>query len=612
MSKDTFGSLAHLGFPEPVVEAEATGEGGWLLQSPLKLQGYPPTLLHALKEHAMDSPDRLALSEEYSDGTIHKLQFGEFWRVVAGISQQLKPVCKGRPLMILSGNSIEHAVIRYAAMAAGIPAAPVSPGYSLTANSFEKLEHVYGICRPGAVFVQDTRPFAAALQSLDERPPVVAVHDDVGLADICFADLNSSIPKGSVSELDLDRIDIDSPAQLMFTSGSTGMPKAVIHTHGNLVSSLTQTQLIMANEGGVNENEWSEHQSIASWLPWHHVSGTNALQLALLMGYSHYLDRGKPIPGHEQPTLDILKKIPLSWYVNVPLGYEMLIGAFERDHGLAENFFKTIRFLIYGGAGIAAETFQRFDRLALEIKGEKVPFISAYGSTETTGSITFTYFDADATGLIGLPVPGVVIKLSPCHGKFEVRVKGPNVTPGYLQGTKGLFDDEGYLKMGDLAEWVDEGDFNKGLKFGGRVSEEFKLSSGTWVAASSLRSRLIDRAAPLVQEAVICGLNREFVSALVWLNENACRKLDSDFDSSQPWQSEPVVDAVKSAINTHSQQHPGSSTSIKGIMIMSDPLSPERGELSDKGSVNSRLVLDTRASAVERIYETKSSDILMI
>ena len=284
----------------------------------------------------------------------------------------------------------------------------------------------------------------------------------------------------------------------------------------------------------------------------------------------------------------------------------------DRFGSLAENFFKTIRFLIYGGAGIAAETFQRFDRLALEIKGEKVPFISAYGSTETTGSITFTYFDADTTGLIGLPVPGVKIKLSPCHGKFEVRVKGPNVTPGYLQGNEGLFDDEGYLKMGDLAEWVDEDDFNKGLKFGGRVAEEFKLCSGTWVAASALRSRLVDLAAPLVQEAVICGLNREFVSALVWLNENMCRKLDMDFDTSQPWQSNAVIAAIKSVVSKHNLQHSGSSTRIKRLKIMIDPLSPEKGELSDKGSVNSRRVLETRTGAVVSLYETETSDILLI
>jgi len=609
MDKSTFASLAHLGFPEPIVNVMPTVEGGWLLRSPLKLQPYPRTLLHPLKENAANFPDRLALSELSVDGSLHEIQYGEFWWMVSGISLRLKTLCKGKPLMILSGNSIEHAVIRFAAMAAGIPAAPVSPGYSLASRSFEKLCHVYNTCQPGAVFVQDTGPFSTALQSLDECPPVIAVFDDSGLADICFADLIST---GShKSGLDPDGIDADSPAQIMFTSGSTGMPKAVVHTHRNLVSSLTQTQLLMVDEEHDAKSELDGCQSIASWLPWHHVSGTNSLQLAVLKGFCHYLDHGKPIPGQEQPTLDILRQVPLSFYVNVPVGYEMLINAFERDRSLAEKFFKSMRFLVYGGAGIAAETFQRFDRLALEIKGEKVPFISAYGSTETTGSITLTTFDADTTGLIGLPVPGLEIKLSPCHGKFEIRVKGPNVTPGYLQGNEGLFDDQGYLKMGDLAEWVDEDDFNKGLKFAGRVAEEFKLSSGTWVAASALRSRLIDTA-PLIQEAVICGLNREFVSALVWLNESACRKLDSGLDTSQPWQSDTIVNALKSTISKHNLQHPGSSMCIKRIKLMNDSLSPESGELSDKGSVNARLVLDTRAAEVDSLYASSASGILAI
>jgi len=610
MAKSTFGSLAHLGFPEPVVDVRPTDEGGWLLRSPLKLQPYPPTLLHPLKENSINFPDRTALSELSEGGNRNEVQYGDFWRMVSAISPCLKTLCKGKPLMILSGNSIEHAVIRFAAMAAGIPAAPVSPGYSLAASSFEKLRHVYNICKPGAVFVKDTGPFTTALQSLEECPPVIAVFDDAGLADILFADLVSTEPR--ISGLDPDGIDADSPAQIIFTSGSTGMPKAVKHTHRNLTSSLTQTQLVMTSDGQDEESEGVGHQSIASWLPWHHVSGTNSLQLAVLKGYCHYLDHGKPIPGQEQPTIDILRQVPLSFYVNVPLGYEMLINAFEDDGGLAEKFFSTIRFLIFGGAGITAETFQRFDRLALDIKGERVPFISAYGSTETTGSITFTYFDADATGLIGLPVPGVEIKLSPCHGKFEVRVKGPNVTHGYLQGNEGLFDDEGYLKMGDLAEWVDECDFNKGLKFAGRVAEEFKLRSGTWVAASMLRSRLIGQMAPLVQEVVICGLNREFVGALVWLSEGGCQKLDSGFDASKPWQSKTVVDAIESTLKQHNLQHPGSSTCIKRIKLMSDPLSPESGELSDKGSVNTSLVLDTRADEVDSLYATRASGILRV
>lgn len=610
MSKDTFASLAHLGFPEPVVEAIPTAEGGWLLRSPLELAAYPPTLLHALREHATDCPDRVALCDYEPGGIGRQVRFGEFWQTVLQIASRLKSICNGRPLLILSGNSIEHAMVRLGAMAAGIAAAPVSPGYSLAAESHEKLQHVYKVCQPGALFVQDTRLFQTALQSLQPCPPVIAVHDEGGVADFRLVDWISGPAAKSPPEIDIDAIDPDSAAQIMFSSGSTGMPKGVIHTHDNLVSSLTQTQLVIVHERdrtGANQS-----QNIASWLPWHHVSGAGGLLLGLFRGFSHYIDPGKPIPGQEKPTIDLLRRVPLSFYVNVPLGYEMLINAFESDRELAESFFATIRFLIFGGAGIPSETFQRFDRLSKDIKGVRVPFISAYGSTETTGSITFTYFDADATGLIGLPVPGVELKLFPCHGKFEIYVKGSNVTPGYLQGRVGLFDDEGYFKTGDLVEWVDEGDFNKGLRFAGRKAEEFKLSSGTWVAASLLRSRLCDFASPLVKEVVICGLNRAYIGALVWLDESKCRQVDAGFDARLPWQSKVVLTRLEHEFRRHNRAYPATSMSVRRVMLMTEPLVPEAGEISDKGSVCSQKVLELRAGSVERLYSSEAPDILTL
>jgi feruloyl-CoA synthase len=337
-----------------------------------------------------------------------------------------------------------------------------------------------------------------------------------------------------------------------------------------------------------------------------------ALHLAMCQGYTLYLDRGKPVRGQEQATIDLLKRVSMSFYVNVPLGYEMLIDAMERDAELARHFFTTMRFLIFGGAGITAETFQRYDRLAIQIKGEKVPFISAYGSTETTSSVTMTYFDADASGLIGLPLPGLVIKLVPSHGKFELRVKGPNVTPGYLQGSEGLFDTEGFLKTGDLAEWVDQDDFNKGLRFAGRVAEEFKLCSGTWVAGSRLRSQLIDLCTPLVKEVVVCGLNREYVSAMMWPNDQACEQIDAGYDARRPWQSGAVSGFIEQVIRQYNQRNPGSSTCIRRIKLMGDPLSVSMGEISDKGSVNSRRVLETRSDAVNSLYTDEAPGTLTI
>ena len=605
--RGSFGSLSHLGFPEPVIEVEPTSEGGWLLRSPVALAAYPATMLHCLQQNARMLPDRLAFSEETAEGQKHSLSFVELWRLINGIAPKLHRLCGVKPLMILSGNSIEHAMLRYAAMAAGIPAAPVSPGYSLLAESFEKLHHVIRLCQPGALFVQDTGLFRRALESLEDRPPVIAVTDQEGVANVSLNGWISELQGKPVTEVDLDSIDTGSPAQIMFTSGSTGMSKGVVHTHANIMSSMAQSQL-----GANDSKQHSEQVEIALWLPWHHVSGTNTWHLAHSLGYTVHLDRGRPVRGQERPTLDLLKRVAMNFYVNVPLGYEMLIYAMEKDRELARRFFTTMRFLIFGGAGVSAETFRRYDQLAMQVKGEKVPFISVYGSTETTSSITMTYFDADASGLIGLPLPGLVIKLAPCYGKFEVRVKGPNVTPGYLGDNEGLFDSEGFLKTGDLADWVDENDFNKGLSFAGRVAEEFKLNSGTWVAGSRLRSRLIDLCSPLVSEVVICGLNRDHIGALLCLNHQGCGTMDNNHDPKQPWKSPAVIDFIKTAIEQHNQRNPGSSTRIERILLMVEPLSVSAGEISDKGSVNSRRVLETRSDVVDTLYNGQAPGILVI
>jgi feruloyl-CoA synthase len=612
METDTFGSLAHLGFPEPEVEVTPTPEGGWLLRSPMPMPPHPPTLIHALSAHARRTHGRVALSEQVSRGGVRQLNFDELWRTVSGLSRLLKPVCNEKPLMILSGNSIDHALVRLAAMTAGCSAAPVSPAYSLLPEGAEKLRHVYDLCRPGAVFVQDTGPFARALESLPGLPAVIAMEDEAGIADLRLQDWLASVGSGRDPDAFEDFPNPGQPAQIMFTSGSTGLPKGVVHTHGNLVSSLAQSGLVLTDTEEYEGATDDAATNAVSWLPWHHVSGTNMLTLGLFRGFSFFLDSGRPLPGQMEPTVEILRRVSQRFYVNVPAGYEMLIGELEKDHDFAGRFFEGLQFLIFGAAGITAETFRRYDRLARASKGEKVPFISAYGSTETTGSVTFTYFDADATGLMGLPVPGVAIKLVPARGKYEVRVKGPNVTPGYLGGSPNPFDEEGYLKTGDLADWVDREDFNKGLRFAGRVAEEFKLRSGTWVAGGVLRSRLIDLLAPLAKDAVVCGLNRAFVGALVWLDEMACRERDAGFDSMHPWSSAVVTEEIVRKLAGYNRGQPGSSRRIGRILLMDRPLSPACGEVSDKGSVNSALVQETRAADIERMYTSEEPGILVL
>lgn len=603
MRESSFASLEHLGFPEPVVDVQRIANGGWLLRSPLELNPSMPSLIHALRRHAESAPERIALAEKDELGDWRNVSYGEFWEVLGTLAGGLRDICCEKPVMILSGNSIEHAWIRYAAMGAGIAAAPVSTGYSLMSRTYERLQHVYEICTPGALFVQDTAPFETAIESLGERPPIIAVRDSAGIADYTFAQLCAESPQ----DLDLDQIDADQPAQIMFTSGSTGLSKGVVHTHRNLVSCVEQSsQIILGRDFGTGP------ESSTNWLPWNHVSGTNVLQISLYMGDTFYIDHGRPVPGLENKTLEILREVPISYYVSVPVGYEKIVDALEEDSELATNFFKNLRLLIFGGAGISHDTFGRFDELSQQYAGRRVPFMSAYGSTETTGSITFTYFDANSSGLIGLPVAGVDIKLEPHKSHYELLVKGPNVTSGYLSEESDAFDGDGFYRTGDIVDWVDVDDFNKGLAYVGRRAEEFKLRSGTWVSSARLRLQLLDVLGPLGSNVVICGLNRQYVAALVWLDADACRELDADFETTTPWLSDVVVKQVRSVVAAHNRRYPGSSTRIQRIRLMTTPLSADCGEISDKGTVCTSAVLQARESQVDEVYGPGGNAVIAI
>jgi len=600
MSKlQAFSSLECLGISPPAIEAQELPDGGWLLRYPQPLREYPRSLLHALHHNVLQHPERIALAERHRCGREgwRTLDYKTLWGQISALALYFRNSALNKPVVMLSGNSIEHAVVRLAAMLAGQPAVPVSPGYSLQAVSFEKLHHVITVVDPGVIFVQNTGDYGRALTSLDNGVPVLAVNDTQEVADWVL----SQVINAEECEADfslLDEIDSDAAAQFMFTSGSTGMPKAVVHTHRNLVVAATQAaQVFQAND--VVE----EPQCATSWLPWHHVSGMATLYNTLMGGHSFFLDHGKPLPSQFEETLKTLKEVSPTSYISVPVGYQQLVKELEQDRGFATQFFHKVRYLIFGGAGIAGDTLERFKQLALECKGEIVPFISAYGSTETTASITFTYFNAELQGLIGLPVPGVEIKLLPYHGKYEVRVKGENVSPGYFPPVDDLFDEQGYLRMGDLVEWYDKDDFTKGLIFAGRIAEEFKLLSGTWVSSSHLRGSLIELGAPLIQEIVVCGINRDYVSVMIWLNHEACRSFDESYCSGQPWLSSKLVGVLASKLADHNAHNPGSSTRIVSGLFMTEPLCAAEGEISDKGSVNSLRVQERRQQLLEHIYQ---------
>jgi feruloyl-CoA synthase len=403
-----------------------------------------------------------------------------------------------------------------------------------------------------------------------------------------------------------DPPDMDAPALYLFTSGSTGMPKAVIHSPRNIAAGTAMSNQVLFREQF--SDDWTPpatSRHTVDWLPWHHISGSTMLWGAVNAGTTLHIDAGRPLPGQFDKTLELLRTVSPCFYLNVPVGYRMLVAELERDDDLRRTFFADLDFLMYGAASLPADIYVRMQELAVETVGHRLLFLSAYGSTETCGSVTFTYFECDPTGLLGLPVPGVEIKLVPHDRAYECRVKGANVTQGYLgfeAAGHHLFDEDGYLRTGDLVDWVDPHRPEMGLRFAGRLAEEFKLSSGTWVSGSALRNAVIDAAAPLVAEASVVGPNRDSVAVLVWLNEAECRARDAAFDPERPWESKAVTGDIRSAVEAYNDHNTGSSRRIARLMLMTDPLSGDAGELSDKGSVNHRMVRELRAAVIERLY----------
>ncbi|MBW2369192.1 MAG: AMP-binding protein [Deltaproteobacteria bacterium] len=603
-------------FPEPVIDVTRLQDGTCLLKSPLALDDYRPTLLHYLVEHANRQPDAAFLAQRDQKGEWQYLNFREAEQQISQVCRSLagRHITSDRPVMLLSGSSIDHALFRLGAMAAGIPAVPVSPGYSLMSTDYAKLKYVFNLIDPGMVFVEDGEQFAKALHALDLKDTELVVSRP-GKIDIAHTPMGTLGSGGNEDKLGpvLDQIDPDQPATLMFTSGSTGMPKAVIHTHRMICSATVMTRQIINADGQPVAGLQKRSRSV-SWLPWHHVSGTSALYSTIILGGTLYIDKGKPVPGLFDETLRNLKEISSSFYVNVPVGYRMLVEALESDPQLRRTFFKDLHLLIYGAASLPADVYDRIEALAVEEIGERIMFISAYGSTETTNSITYTYFECDPTGFLGLPVPGIEIKLVPCTDAYELLVRGPNITPGYYRQDElksEIFDSEGFFRTGDLVTWADPEDYNKGLAFAGRVAEEFKLITGTWVSGGNIRTNVIDVVSPLIGEAVVCGLDRSCIAVMAWLNRAECRATETGFDPDAPGDSAVIVKRIESHIREYNGKNKGSSLRIARMMLMTTPLSSDAGELSDKGSVNQRAVWRNREADVERLYaETPEAGVL--
>jgi feruloyl-CoA synthase len=600
------------------IAVERRPDGVIIMKSRIPLKAYEKHIPASLAKWAIEKADRTWLAQRAgSERQWRKLSFAEAKRSVDALTQGILnlKLPEGRPVAILSGNSIEHALMTMAAMQARIPAAPVSPAYSLMSQDHAKLKYLFGLIKPALVMVQDGPAFEKALKALD-LDGVTVVHvarPADGIKSIAFADL-AATPVTRDVEDSIATITPDTVGKLLFTSGSTGMPKAVINTQRMMCANAAMMMQVRPRDPHAPQATYLD------WMPWNHTMGGNALfNPVLTEGGTLYIDDGRPMPGMIEETLRNLHEISPTYYANVPAGYAALAAAMEKDDALCRSFFKNLGLMAYGGARLPDDLYERMQALAVRATGERIVFYTGWGSTETAPTSTGTYWDTERVGLIGLPFPGVELKLIPTGPKYEIRVRGINVTPGYYgqpELTKAAFDEEGFYCIGDAATFVDDNDPAQGLIFAGRVVEDFKLTTGTFVQVGPLRTDAIAAASPVVQDALVAGQDRPFIGLLAWPNLHACRQIVGDPDASYEdvVKHPDVLACLKRGLQTHNAACAGaSSLRIARAMLMTEPASIDGNELTDKGYINQRAGLDRRAALVERLYaERPGEDVIVL
>src|ERR1700743_2511897 len=586
------------------IDVERRPDGVIVLKSRIPLNPYEKCIPGALANWATERQWR-------------KISYGEAKRTVDALTQGLLDLklVPGSPVAILSGNSIEHALMTMAAMQARCPAAPVSPPYSLMSHDHVKLKYLFDLIKPRVVMVQDGPAFEKALKALD-LTGVTVVHvarPCDGIKSVSFADL-AATPVTKDVKTSFDAITPDTVGKLLFTSGSTGMPKAVINTQQMMCANAAMMMQVRPRDPN------GPQATYLDWMPWNHTMGGNALfNPVLIEGGTLYIDDGRPMPGMIEETLRNLREVSPTYYANVPAGYAALASAMEKDDALCRSFFKNLSLMAYGGARLPDDLYERMQTLAVRATGERIVFYTGWGSTETAPTSTGTYRDTERGGLIGLPFPGVELKMVPTATKYELRLRGINVTPGYFGRpdlTAAMFDEEGFYCIGDAGVFVDPDDPVQGIIFDGRVVEDFKLTTGTFVHVGSLRTDAIAAASPVVQDALVAGHDRPFVSLLVWPNLHACRQITGDADATYEdvVRHPDVLACLKQGLQAHNRSSEGaSSLRIARAMLMSEPASIDGNELTAKGYTNQRAGLDRRAALVERLYaERPGEDVIVL
>jgi feruloyl-CoA synthase len=570
-------------FAAPGIVGRQRADGCLLLSSAEPLRSYPTTIVHSLRAWAAAAPDHRLVAERSTDGTWRTCSYGAAAGTAEAIGQALleRGLSPGRPLLVLSGNSIDHLLITLGAMTAGIPVVPLSVAYSLQSRDHARIRAVARLIRPGAVFAEDAELFQAALDALGPAQVIVSRGSRPG--SVRLADLAASRPGQHVASA-FAGLRPDMIAKILFTSGSTGTPKGVLNTH----------RMLSANQQMIRQ-AWpflaAERPVIVDWLPWSHTFGGNHnVDMMLTAGGTLYIDAGRPAPALFAQTIANLADIPPTVYFNVPAGFAQLVPALEAQPEFARRFFSRLRLLFNAAAALPPGLRNRLGDLAARASGRAIPVTGSWGATETGPAVTTANFDYADARCIGAPLPGAQVKLVPAEAAYEIRVKGPMVTPGYFGRpdlTAEAFDEEGFYRSGDAVNLAAPDDFSAGLVFRGRIAEDFKLATGTFVRVGAVRTALLS-AMPVLSDAVIAGEGRDRVCALAWLNAALARALAEHNGTA------------------------GSAARVERLAVLARPADLDAGEITDKGYVGQRRVLANRSALVDLLYAEPPPDGVII
>jgi feruloyl-CoA synthase len=557
---------------------EKTPGGVYYVNALQQLPEYPVRLTDRLDYWALRAPERTLFARRTASGEWRRVSYAEARETARNIGQSLvnRGLSAERPVAILSGNDLEHALLSLGAMYAGVAIAPISTGYSLLSSDFAKLRYIINLVTPGLVFASSGRKFQRAIEAVVPAGTELVVTEDPLLGATLYSDL-ASTPAGALAPVDGDTI-----VKFLFTSGSTGTPKGVINTQRMWCSN---QEMIASCFPFLKD----EPPVLLDWTPWNHTfGGSHDVGLIIYNGGTLYIDDGRPVPGAAfEESVRNLREIATTFYLNVPRGYECLVPYLRKEKALRERFFSRLNLMFYAGASLSQPVWDELDALSIETTGERVLMLTGLGSTETAPFALALREPVERAGMVGIPAPGMELKLAPVEGKLEGRVRGPNITPGYWRQpdlTRAAFDEEGFYKFGDALRFVNENDPDRGFIFDGRLAEDFKLSSGTWVSVGPLRARFLHRAAPYAKDVVVAGHDREYVSVLII----------PECDEPEGFYAAVLADLAKEST--------GSSTLIARATILTEVLSADAHEVTDKGSINQRAVLNNRAGVVEDLY----------